>query len=95
VITLIETGFAVTAGYILLCTVSPTRRCPGCEGRKVVPARSGFTPCGNCKGKGRACRPGARTIHRLAWEHVAPWARQRLRDAVEQRKEQLSERNEQ
>jgi hypothetical protein len=90
---LIEIGFAAAAVYILVCLASPTHRCPDCGGRKVIPARSGFTRCGKCKGKGRAYRPGAHTIHRLAWEHAAPWLRQRLHDAVEQRKEKLNERN--
>lgn len=80
---LIAAALAAAALYALLCAVSPTRRCPACAGRKVTRTGHGFTPCARCRARGRVRRPGARLVHSLAWEHAAPWMRQRVRDTAE------------
>jgi hypothetical protein len=80
---LTELALAVIAAYLLLCLFRPVTRCPRCGGRKIVRHGRGFAPCGWCKGHGRAPLPGARLVHRTAWEFAAPWIRGRLRDAAE------------
>jgi hypothetical protein len=62
-----------TVVYVLLAVAKPTRRCPGCDGQRVVVARELFTgrkstlPCRRCSATGRTPRFGAPTIRRLSW----------------------------
>ena len=82
-ITLIIAGFVIGTGYVVLCAAQPVHKCPRCKGRKVEPGGNGFARCRKCKGHGRTYRPGAARIHRMTWEHAAPWVRGRLRDAAQ------------
>jgi len=70
------------AVYLLLLVVHPVHRCPGCRGRKVVRLGARFKSCGRCKGSGKAYRRGAVLMHRLLHEHVWPWLRDRINDAI-------------
>jgi len=85
----IEFALAVSTVYLLICVIAPVQRCLRCRGRKVTRRGRGFTRCGMCKGHGRASLPGARLVHRTAWEFAAPWIRARLRDAAERLRGEL------
>jgi hypothetical protein len=72
--------------YLVLLTVHPVHRCPGCHGRKVVKVgKTSFRPCRRCKGQGKAYRRGAVLAHRLLREHVWPWVHDRIIDRVAER----------
>lgn len=80
---LILVVIGVTALYAGVCTVSPVGRCVQCWGRR----RIGNKACGMCKGRGKAPRLGAALVHRLLWEHVGPWLRDRLHDIADRLRE--------
>jgi hypothetical protein len=71
--------------YILFVLASPVGRCLRCRGARVIPKGKGVRPCPGCKGAGRAFRPGAVRVHRLARELAGPWVRERYRAAAERR----------
>jgi hypothetical protein len=82
---LILIAAAAAVCYPLFLLISGTRRCPACEGRKVVANRTGFQPCRRCQATGRASRRGALFMHRLVHDHAWPWERERISDAAERR----------
>jgi hypothetical protein len=73
---------AAAAGYLVLLAVRPVHRCPRCRGRKVAQRGIRFSPCGRCKGTGKAYRRGAVTAHRMLRVHVWPWVQARIIDRI-------------
>jgi hypothetical protein len=77
--------------YILLCLVRPVRKCPACQGRKVVPSReSPFATCKKCKGHGRAYRFGASLVQRVTLEQISPWIQDKYQDTVDRLRDRAS-----
>ncbi len=60
---------ALAAGYVLLALARPTRRCPRCNGQRVMVTRwrARYRPCRRCSATGRAPRRLAPVIHRTYW----------------------------
>lgn len=59
------TGLGLLAGYAVLVTVKPKRRCPRCSGNGSRKGRrTARSACGKCGATGRAFMPGARLVHR-------------------------------
>jgi hypothetical protein len=82
---LIELAGIIVGVILLLALVHPVHRCPGCGGRKVVPHGKGFRPCKRCQATGKAYRRGGVIVQRLVHEHIWPWLRDRINDAVAHR----------
>lgn len=80
-------GAAALTGYVLLVALFPLHRCPRCKGAGIVPARRGFLPCLKCDGRKKAYRPGAPLAHRLLEEHIGPAVRDRIKAALEARRQ--------
>jgi ribosomal protein S27AE len=77
-------GLGLLAGYAVLVTVKPKRRCPKCSGNGSRKGRrSARSACGKCGATGRAFMPGARLVHAgavLAVDTVREHIKQRRED---------------
>lgn len=81
-------GFIAGVVYLLVVVVHPVHRCPRCKGDRVVSRGGRPAQCTKCKGHGRAYRLGAPMVHRLLREHIGPQVRERIREAIEARRQQ-------
>jgi hypothetical protein len=78
---LIAAALAVPA-YVVLCLAHPVHKCPRCRGARVVKKGNSHPMCRWCKGQGKTKRLGGHLVHRVFWDHVGPWIRDKYLDAA-------------
>lgn len=82
---IVPAGVLALLAYCLLCLVSPVAKCPRTKVTKRKGKRPRVKTCPKCKGRGHRMRPGARTVHRIAWAAAGDRLKGHFRDRYEER----------